>query len=47
MSSGVLFWMILFGIFAFVFFAIAAVISIKGIADIKEIMNDPELQDHD
>lgn len=43
MSSGVLIWVILFGIFAIIFFSIAAIVSVKGIADIKELMNDPEL----
>lgn len=47
MSSGVLIWMILFGFFAVIFFVIAGIISVKGIGDIKEIMNDPELKNHD
>ncbi len=48
MSSGVIIWMTLFGIFAVIFFSIAAVVSYKGIGDIKELMNDPELnKEHD
>lgn len=47
MASGVLIWMILFGIFAILFFAIAGVVSYKGVADIKELMNDPELNQKD
>lgn len=47
MSDETLFWMITFAIFAFIFFVIAAVVSIRGIAEIKELFNDPELQDHD
>ncbi len=47
MSDGVTLWMLIFAVFAMIFFSIAAVVSVKGIADIKEIMNDPELKDHD
>lgn len=47
MTSGVLIWMILFGIFAVIFFTIAAIVSHKGVADIKELMNDPELNQRD
>ncbi|WP_161485170.1 hypothetical protein [Balneola sp. EhC07] len=47
MTDGILIWMILFGIFAFIFFSIAAVVAVKGVSDIKEIMNDPELNNHD
>lgn len=44
MSSGVLIWMILFAFFALIFFSIATMVSVKGIAEIKEIMNDPDLK---
>lgn len=47
MSNGVIIWMSLFAIFAVIFFSIAAIVSVKGIADIKEIMNDPELKSND
>jgi len=47
MSDGTMFWMITFAVFAVIFFVIAAGVSIKGIAEIKELFNDPELQDHD
>lgn len=47
MTNGILIWMILFGVFALIFFSIAAVVSVKGVSDIKEIMNDPELNNHD
>ena len=45
MSSGVIIWMVLFGVFASLFFGIAAIVSWKGVADIKELMNDPELSE--
>jgi len=47
MSSGMLIWMILFAVFAVIFFVIATVVSIKGIAEIKELFNDPELNNND
>ncbi|MEO9886626.1 MAG: hypothetical protein ABJR05_17605 [Balneola sp.] len=47
MSEGVLIWMTLFGIFAVIFFGIATVVAIKGVSDIKAIMNDPELNNDD
>jgi hypothetical protein len=47
MTDGILIWMILFGVFALIFFSIAAVVAVKGVSDIKEIMNDPELNNHD
>lgn len=47
MNSGTLVWMIIFGVFAVMFFVIAAVVAFKGVAEIKELFNDPELQSHD
>jgi|TARA_R100001015_G_C4561955_1_gene121641 hypothetical protein len=47
MNDGTLIWMILFGVFATIFFVIAAVISIRGVAEIKELFNDPDLQNDD
>lgn len=44
MHSGVLIWIILLAIFASIFFTIAAIVSWKGVADIKELMNDPDLK---
>lgn len=47
MNDGTLYWMILFAVFSILFFVIAAIVSFKGIAEIKELFNDPELQDYD
>ncbi len=43
MNDGVTIWMILFAVFALIFFVIAGIVSWKGVADIKELMEDPEL----
>lgn len=40
-------WIIIFAIFAGIFFVVAFVVSFKGIKEIKELMQDPELQDND
>jgi hypothetical protein len=34
-------------VFAAIFFVIAAVISVRGVAEIKELFNDPDLQNDD
>lgn len=47
MNEAALFWMIIFGVFAIIFFVIAAIVSVKGIAEIKELFNDPDLQNDD
>lgn len=38
MSSGVLVWMVIFGLFAALFFGIAAVVSFKGIDDVRDLL---------
>ena len=43
MNDGIMIWMILFAVFALIFFVIAGIVSWKGVADIKELMEDPEL----
>jgi len=43
MNSGTIIWMAIFAVSAFVFFAIASVVTFKGVREIKELMNDPEL----
>ncbi|MGF1671397.1 MAG: hypothetical protein ACFCU6_13190 [Balneolaceae bacterium] len=44
MNDGTILWFAILVIFALIFFVIAAVVTYKGIAEIKEIMNDPELK---
>ncbi|MEX0719567.1 MAG: hypothetical protein WD059_02790 [Balneolaceae bacterium] len=43
MNDGTTIWMIIFAVFALIFFVVAAIVSVKGIADIKDLMNDPDL----
>jgi hypothetical protein len=38
MTAGVLFWLILFGIAAIMFFGIALVISIRGVSDLRDLL---------
>lgn len=47
MNEATWIWMIIFGVCATMFFVIAAVVAFKGIAEMKELFNDPDLQDHD
>lgn len=43
MDDAAMIWILIFGFFAMLFFVIAAVVSFKGIAEIKELFNDPDL----
>jgi len=38
MTTGALFWLILFGIAALVFFGIALVVTIRGISDLRDLL---------
>lgn len=38
MSNGVLIWMVIFGLFATLFFGIAAVVSVKGVDDVRDLL---------
>jgi hypothetical protein len=38
MTAGALFWLILFGIAALVFFGIALVVTIRGVADLRDLL---------
>jgi|GEM_PF-1410697 len=38
MHDGVIIWMSLFGIFATLFFGIAAVVSVKGLDDVRDLL---------
>lgn len=38
MSTGVLVWLIIFGIAAALFFVIAAVVGVKGVGDLRDLL---------
>ena len=38
MNKGTLFWMIVFAASAFCFFTVAAVVSVKGLQDLKDLL---------
>ncbi|MCX6135099.1 MAG: hypothetical protein NTU47_14900 [Ignavibacteriales bacterium] len=38
MTAGALFWLILFGIAALVFFGIAVVVTIRGVGDLRHLL---------
>jgi hypothetical protein len=38
MNRGTLIWMIIFAVSALVFFAVALVVSVKGVADLKDLL---------
>ena len=38
MTAGALFWIILFGIAALVFFGIALVVTIRGVSDLRDLL---------
>lgn len=38
MSNGTLFWLIVFAISALTFFAVAAVVTIKGASDLRDLL---------
>lgn len=38
MTAGALFWLLLFGIAALVFFGIAAVVTIRGVGDLRDLL---------
>jgi hypothetical protein len=39
MTAGALFWLFLFGIAALVFFGIALVVTIRGVSDLRDLLN--------
>ena len=43
MNNGTIIWMAIFAVSALIFFAIASVVTVRGVKEIKELMNDPEL----
>jgi hypothetical protein len=42
MSGGVLFWMIVFALSTVCFFVVAAVVTVKGSHDLKDLLRDPQ-----
>jgi hypothetical protein len=38
MTAGALFWFLLFGIAALVFFGIAVVVTIRGVGDLRDLL---------
>jgi len=38
MSSGALFWLLVFGLAALVFFGIALVVTIRGVSDLRDFL---------
>jgi hypothetical protein len=38
MTSGAIFWLILFALSAMLFFAIAAVVAVRGAGDLRELL---------
>ncbi|MDP2887052.1 MAG: hypothetical protein Q8P51_18760 [Ignavibacteria bacterium] len=42
MTAGALFWLILFGIAALVFFGIALVVTIRGVGDLRDLLSSSE-----
>jgi len=39
MTSGALFWLVIFGIAALVFFGIALVVTFRGVSDVKDLLS--------
>jgi hypothetical protein len=39
MNNGTLFWMIIFGVAALFFFGVAAVVTVKGFGDLKDLLH--------
>ena len=42
MTAGAMFWFILLGIAALVFFGIALVVTIRGVSDVRDLLNSSE-----
>ncbi len=45
MTTGALFWLILFGIAALVFFGIALAVTIRGVSDVRDLLDSTERHD--
>ena len=42
MSTGALLWIIIFALAAAVFFVVAAVVSVRGVSDLKDLLKSKE-----
>ncbi len=42
MNGGALFWLIVFGVSALLFFAVALVVTIRGVGDLRDLLGKPE-----
>ena len=47
MRTGILVWMIIFGISAVAFFIVAAIVSVKGFSDLKDLLRPPGERKHE
>jgi hypothetical protein len=41
MNNGTLFWILVFAVSALIFFAVAAVVAIKGVSDLRDLLRPP------
>lgn len=47
MKTGALIWMIIFAISAAAFFIVAAIVSVKGFSDLKDLLRPPGERKHE
>ncbi|MCA1603247.1 MAG: hypothetical protein LC776_16960 [Acidobacteria bacterium] len=47
MKTGTLLWMIIFAISAAAFFIVAAIVTIKGFADLRDLLRPPDERNHE
>ena len=47
MNTGTVVWMIIFAVSALCFFVVAAVVSVRGLADLKELLRLTKSAGHD
>ncbi len=47
MTAGALFWFILFGLAATLFFGIALVVAIRGVSDVRDLLSSPKRRPKD
>ncbi len=45
MNKGVIFWLIIFALSAICFFVIAAIVTVKGLADLRALLRHSERED--
>jgi hypothetical protein len=47
MTNGGLFWLVLFGVAAMLFFGIALAVSIRGVSDLRDLLRSTSGSDHE